>query len=151
MNTSIFPFSAFGYASAISVVLFVVVVLVLVLLIISRISGWRELAEHYPDQNLGSQANKKYFVYARLKRFVNYNGILVLESTSTGLRVRMLKLFSLGHPAFFIPWSDISFVEAKKGITFRAGIKLVRTNDVAMYVPTNVRAWIEGEQKKYNV
>lgn len=151
MNAAFPPFTMYGYVGAFGVVFFVLFVFYAVLFIISRMSGWQQLVEKYPDQGVGMPASKRYFVYGGMKKYVNYNGSLVLESTATGLRVRMAKLFSLGHPAFFIPWSDLTVVDAKRGITFTKGLQLARMDGVAMYVTPGVGEWIATEKGKYSV
>lgn len=75
----------------------------------STLSGWKACARHSPDQPTLEVLAKKSFVYARLNHMIGYNGVIVLEATRMGLRIRLLSVVSLFHPPIFIPWNDLQF------------------------------------------
>lgn len=94
-------------------ILGIIIVCVLVwsgiLFLVSLISGWRKMATVYPNQTGGEVLDKKYFVYARARRFLSYNGIIVLEITRMGLRIRLIPVVNICHPPIFIPWSELQY------------------------------------------
>ena len=76
-----------------------------VCLLISGISGWSRLAEKYPGSETPAG---KCFSWQRGRMGVaNYKNSLVIHTSPEGLHLAVMKLFRVGHPPIFIPWSDI--------------------------------------------
>jgi hypothetical protein len=79
----------------------------LVVNLISLASGWRALASHFRAQQrfLGQ---KWRFQSAAMRRSASYNGCLTAGADAMGLFLEMMYLFRPGHPALFIPWTEIT-------------------------------------------
>lgn len=76
----------------------------------SKVSGWSKLAEVYraPKPFAGTLLRGKTIVVGR---FMGYKGIISLGADREGLYLEVLRLFSLGSPALWIPWKDMSASE----------------------------------------
>jgi hypothetical protein len=85
-------------------------------LLLSMVSGWRTLAEAYRLD--GDFEGARWWFKSANLRSVNYSNCLTLGANERGLYVGILFPFRLGHPPLFIPWSDVSAVEAR-GWLFR--------------------------------
>jgi hypothetical protein len=91
-----------------------------VIWLISQISGWGELAQHYralqpPSGDLWS------WQYGMIS-WAGYNGVLNLTANAEGLFMETIWLFRFGHPRLFIPWHE--FREAKvETFFFRRQVK----------------------------
>jgi hypothetical protein len=85
---------------------FFVVMWVGVSLLLSKISGWSRLAEHY--RLVGSFAGpKSYMCSAMFRRFVGYNNVLIVGFDQTGLYLAVWIPFRIGHPPLLIPWQAV--------------------------------------------
>ena len=91
------------------------------LVLISRMSGWRELSENYPSPGM-LDGQMFRFQSASLRLGTNYGGCLNVGVNQMGLHLSLVALFRIGHPPVFIPWPDIS-TEEKRGFLFR-GVEL---------------------------
>jgi hypothetical protein len=80
---------------------------VLVVILISVGSGWRALASRFRLQQpfLGP---KWRWQSARMRRAASYNGCLTVGADTMGLFLAVMSLFRPGHPALFIPWTEIT-------------------------------------------
>jgi hypothetical protein len=76
----------------------------------SKVSGWSKLAKVYraPKPFVGILMRGKTIVVGR---FMGYKGIMSLGADREGLYLEILRLFSLGSPALWIPWKDMSASE----------------------------------------
>lgn len=87
---------------------------VLVLHALSRMGGWRDLAESYgtavsvDGQTFDGQTFR--FRSGRLGT-VNYNSCLTLTAGAAGLRLAVLLPFRAGHHPFVVPWAEITAKE----------------------------------------
>jgi hypothetical protein len=91
----------------------VVLVPFVVILVLSRVSGWNLLAEHYPGTGDFPPA-KKWMGYGVFRGWVGYNGGIVVASDLRGLYLRATPiLLSFCHRRIFIPWPDISGIERR--------------------------------------
>jgi len=103
--------------AGIGFVAFFVVVWCGVSVLIGIVGGWRRLAETYRAQG-DFDGPRWRFTSARMRFSVNYNGCLILGANAGGLYMATLLLFRLGHPALFVPWSDVGVVE-RSGLVFK--------------------------------
>ena len=79
----------------------------LVVSLISLMSGWRALSGRFRAQQ-PFMGQKWSWQYARMRGSARYNGCLTLGSDSMGLFMDVMRLFRPGHPALFIPWTEIT-------------------------------------------
>jgi len=91
------------------------------LLLVSRMSGWRELSENYPSSGM-VDGRMFRFQSAGLRLGTNYGGCLNVGVDQMGLHLSLLLLFRIGHSPVFVPWPDISTKE-KRGFFYR-GVEL---------------------------
>jgi len=81
--------------------------------LISSASGWRILSRDYRAA-APFEGKKFWFKSAGLRRWTNYNNCLVVGASKYGLYLSVLPVFRVGHPALFIPWTDISTEAANR-------------------------------------
>jgi hypothetical protein len=88
----------------------------LVLLVISRVGGWKKLAEEHPyDPAKTGQLIKKYsFCELRLNFIGHYRTSISIAIFENGIRLRSILFFSIFHRTIFIKWKDLKNVEQKK-------------------------------------
>ena len=75
--------------------------------LMARVGGWARLAEHYEARD-DFEGQRWRFESARFNRRVNYGGCLTFGANARGLHLSTWILFRPGHPALFIPWSDVT-------------------------------------------
>lgn len=89
---------------------------------ISYISGWAALAELYRSDD-SFEGERWQFQRGQMRYAMRYNNNLTIGADQRGLSLSILFLFRAGHPALFIPWSDITESEKdsflKKVIEFQ--------------------------------
>ena len=86
-----------------------------VLVLISRYSGWNLLSEHYPGHG-DFPPPGKWLGYGVFRGWLGYNGGIVVASDSKGLYLRAMPIIlSFCHRRIFIPWSDVTGIERKRG------------------------------------
>lgn len=89
--------------------------------LIARIGGWAQLAREYPARTqLGDRRFR--FQSGRMRLGSGYGSCLMIGSDPAGLYLEVLFLFRPGHPALFIPWSDVTVRDDRKSI--RGGVAL---------------------------
>ena len=71
----------------------------------SRGSGWRRLAERYPDRNTG--AGQSFKSGSLVMRTTVYKMGVRFTMDDSHLHFRMSALARPGHPPFSVPWSEI--------------------------------------------
>lgn len=85
-----------------------------VISLLSFISGWSALGRSYPAGFSGDNILISKFPMSSIKLgFVNYRSCITISFTGTGIKIEIMKLFSLKHKPLFIPYDKISGV--KKG------------------------------------
>jgi hypothetical protein len=96
-----------------------------VIVVISRISGWNLLAEHYPGYG-DFPKPAKWMGSGVFRGWVGYNGGIVVASDARGLYLRAMPvLLSFCHRRIFIPWSEITRIERRGG--WRGTVYAIRT------------------------
>lgn len=79
--------------------------------ILSTVSGWRELAGHFPA-SVSSAAEGRDFRFASGTLGspalpIRYRYCLTCSVSAAGLRLSVLPLLRFMHPPMFIPWSAV--------------------------------------------
>jgi hypothetical protein len=73
-----------------------------------RLSGWAVLGRHFAS-TLPFPSQSWRWKSARMRWGANYKNCLSIGADAAGLYLSSLLFFRIGHPALFIPWSEISF------------------------------------------
>lgn len=109
-----------------------------VVLLLSWIGGWRALAGSYRATQpfTGEQFRMK----VGWMRGARYRGVLSLGADSTGLFLSIFPLFRMGHPALFIPWSEISFSKDRYGFFEGVRLRFSKAPSVSLLIPTDLAA-----------
>jgi hypothetical protein len=84
------------------------------LVIMSVISGWREMARRFPDRPPRPRAAARAKIRLGRDFMYQYDDV-VIGVDESGLHVRQHLLARLGHPPLLFPWST---VDARPAITF---------------------------------
>jgi hypothetical protein len=93
----------------------------------SRISGWATLARHFPASEPASGQSWDW-TSARFGWFANYRNVLSVTISPTGLYMRPVLPFRIGHRPLLIPWRAISGGQ-------RANLYFTQTYRVDVQVP----------------
>ena len=111
-----------------------------VVLLLSRIGGWRALAESYRATQ--PFTGEQFRMRVGWMRGSRYRGVLSLGADSTGLFLSIFPLFRMGHPALFIPWSDISFSKDRYGSFEGVRLRFSKVPSVSLLIPTDLAAQV---------
>lgn len=76
-----------------------------VCLLLSVLSGWRRLAEHFAAHDPPS--GKRFSMQSGQFGLASYGNCLTIYASPEGLYISILWLFRLGHRPLFIPWEAI--------------------------------------------
>jgi len=91
----------------------------LIIFVLSRVSGWRTLSDHYPGEGERPRPLKR-LGYGVFRGWIGYNGGIVVSADEKGLYLRgMPVLLSLCHAPIFIPWSQVSAIRERGGYLAR--------------------------------
>lgn len=98
------------------------IMLTLVGHILALVGGWRALAAAYPATE---EPPGERFYWRSLKLgWVGYNNCVNLIAGRFGLHVAVVLFLRIGHPPFYLPWSEIEIVPRQgwifKYLEFRA-------------------------------
>ena len=118
--------------------IFVAAFPLVVIYVLSRVTGWQRLAERYPSQGEPPPPSTR-FGYGVFRGWLGYNGALVVGSDAGGLYVGTWWIFSWCHPAFYVPWSEVSEIRREaSGWNARVAIRTVGVPEVdfALRPPT---------------
>jgi hypothetical protein len=123
-----------------------------VIVALSRISGWNLLAEHYPGTG-DFPPPKKRMGYGVFRGWIGYNGGIVVSSDVRGLYLRgMPILLSFCHRRIFIPWPEISRIEARSGWKGRTyAIRTRRAGEVNFALRPSTFAVVRDDAKSAEV
>lgn len=106
----------------------------IILLVIAQIGGWSQLAQAYrASKRLRGKAWR--FQSMTLGRWTGYKWIVTLGSNPEGIHFSLLYPFSIGHPALFIPWSDLDINPDQGGRTL---LRLKRFPELWVEMKTNL-------------
>ena len=104
-----------------------------VVTLIARFGGWARLAREYPGRpQLGGRRFR--FRSGRMRFQTGYGSCLTLGSDPMGLHLEILFLFRPGHPAIFVPWSDVSVREDPGRARRNAELRFQRAPEVPLVV-----------------
>lgn len=73
----------------------------------ARISGWASLARAYPGTQPAS-GQSWHFTSATFGRLSSYRNVLTVMTTPSGLFLRPILPFRIGHEPLLIPWNAIA-------------------------------------------
>jgi hypothetical protein len=86
-----------------------------IICLLSRYGGWSSLAERYPLRGPFPRP-KTRFGFGVFRRWVGYNGAIIVASDPGGLYLRGWPvLLSFCHAPIYIPWSEVQEVEPLSG------------------------------------
>lgn len=76
-----------------------------IVLLLSRVSGWHRLAQRYraPASFAGEVRSGCHGMLGH----VSYRGTLTIGANRAGLYLAVMRIFAIGHPPLFIPWTEI--------------------------------------------
>lgn len=104
--------------------LFIIGVWLFVMRIISLVSGWAQLAEHFPQ--VGEFRGTMHRGQSARMRGANFNGILEVGVGEDGMYLSLMAIFRPFHRPILVPWGEISAEPVRKflfrgmGLTFRS-------------------------------
>lgn len=100
-------------ATAVKVILIFIGTYAGVCLLLSYIGGWMTLATSYRSSREVRNALTNHFQSASMRLIGFYNHCLSITPTKDGLFISVFFLFRIGHPPLFVPWDDITMMQAR--------------------------------------
>ncbi len=134
----------FGLVFAIGFPVFFATMWICVAQIVAFLGGWRLLAQRFRAP--GDFNGQKWRMERASMRFgCHYNNILTVGADQFGLFVATFILFRPGHPALFVPWTEIS-VERKTQLFFFkvVELRLGRSENVPFAIRESLAAKLEA-------
>lgn len=105
--------------------------------IVSYLSGWRKLAKLYPQSDI-MEGQLFRITQGAVGRLRNKN-VMRLRAGYSHLHFSMLRLFSIGHAPFSVPWSDVTGTQGKYFLFHRvARLTMVKAPSIRITVPADV-------------
>ncbi len=113
------------------------IIWIAICIILSRMSGWHNLAQKYPRIDFVS-GEKWRFRNAKLRYSVGYNSCVNFVANREGLGISIFFVFRVGHPPLFIRWTDIEI--SKETRLFRNLIRFTVGRDfpIPILVPKSL-------------
>ena len=75
----------------------------------------------------------------------NYNNVLTIGADNTGLFMVPLILFRAGHPALFVPWSEITILGESRWFFFKFfDLRLGRVKKIPFRIKASLAAKIQA-------
>ena len=97
--------------------------------IAAALGGWTKLSKLYPaPQTFGGQKIRA----SGAMGIANYGFSLLLGADSRGLSMQTTGFVRTGHPALFVPWSDIRALEASFFFNWRVFITFSKAPEVVL-------------------
>lgn len=109
-----------------------------IVLLLSWTGGWRALAGSYRATE--PFTGEPFRAQVGWMRGARYRGVLSLGSDSRGLFLSVSPLFRMGHPALFIPWSDISYSKDRYGLFEGVRLQFRQVPGVSLFIDTELAA-----------
>jgi hypothetical protein len=81
-------------------------------LLVSLMSGWRELGKYYRSTN-PVEGEKWTWQSGSFRHGGSYNNCLNITANGEGIGIAMPFIFRIGHPFLFIPWTEIRVRQEK--------------------------------------
>ncbi len=115
---------------------------VLVIGLVSLLSGWSRLAQHYRDFD-NYQGKKLHGKFGNFG-WTSYGGVLILGANMQGLYLSVDILFRVFHPPLFIPWSDIQTEERDGIFTSFTMLSFSQAPDVTVTISSKLMAQVQA-------
>ena len=119
-----------------------------VVFVLSFLSGWYRLAQHYPSvATSDSPSESAHFRSGRIGA-INYYSCLAFRANEAGLHIAVALPFRFGHPPLFIPWSDFHHIsEDEKMYSQRVRMSVGRPTITRFVLPGWVKFQIPLDQR----
>jgi len=131
---------------------FVVVIvgaLYLILNVLSRTSGWTELADHYGGASRLVGARRRFQSLSMGRgglMMMNINNAAILTVTPSALEIAVFFPFNLTMKPLVIPFSDVTATISKQMFMFTSvDLKTVRAEEIIIRLSEGQARWIEQE------
>jgi hypothetical protein len=112
--------------------------------LVSRVTGWAELARLYPGDRRPFRGQWIRWQSLQLRGFGGYNNAVRVGAGEEGLQIEMLWAFRIGHYPVFVPWSEVRGAEAgRRFFVPFVKLKLLRAPDIPLVIPARLAQRIE--------
>jgi hypothetical protein len=121
-----------------------------VVFLLSRLSGWSEIAKRFPGTK--NPTGTRHGMVTGMVGWISYRNVLIVHNAPEGLHVVPFKLFTIGHPPIFIPWSEIHHPRVRRFpfyevVTFEVGSPKVGGMHLQRRVFEGAPIALDGEPK----
>jgi len=101
--------------------------------IVSRLTGWAQMAAHY--RNAGDLPEKVWRFQTITTRWgMGYKGCTNVGADSRGVYISFGFLFRFGHPPIFVPWGDIAITEKQISKSRMLELRFRKTEDLPVRI-----------------
>jgi hypothetical protein len=101
--------------------------------LIALMSGWHRLAQRFRCER-GFEGKLWRFQTGAMRWATAYRGILTLGANESGMYLAMLVFFKMGHPALFVPWSEITVSERRRWMMTGTQFVLGREEQIPLWL-----------------
>lgn len=101
--------------------------------LVALMSGWHRLAERFRFEQ-GFEGERWRFESAAMRWGTAYRGILTLGANESGMYLAVFVLFRMGHPALFVPWSEITVSDRRRWMVAGTQFVLGREEQIPLWV-----------------
>ena len=87
---------------------FIIIFWILACFILSKLGGWYKISQNYPVLQVDTDEVETFdFQSLKLGKFIDYNSCITMQITKEGILMKVLPIFKIMHPPFFIKYSEI--------------------------------------------
>jgi hypothetical protein len=115
-----------------------------IVLLISRLSGWANLANRF-RLTLPFAAQKWGWQSARMRYATNYSNCLTVGADPMGLYLDIFPLWRIGHSPLLIPWHEVSVRRRVKVLVFTyVELRLGREEQIPFRISATLASRIQA-------
>ena len=118
-----------------------------IVLLISRLGGWGQLAQHYAYSGdmKGEIKKRRSLSLVRFRLFPsNYSFIIKIGADTEALYISISKMFFAGHADLRIPLRDLTLEHKRQGLMTMGRLHTSKVPGVLIALRPNDVAWIES-------
>ena len=101
--------------------------------LVPRFTGWRKLSEAY-RASVPFEGKWHRFQTGYMRWGTHYGNVLDVGVNAQGLYLSVFLLLRMGHPALFIPWSEIKSERVTAGFFPRVRLRFLRVPSIPLDV-----------------
>lgn len=121
---------------------------VFIVSVLSKMSGWRNLAAHHTQHN-DFEGPKRRYQSLSMKTItffpVNFSSVVTLGANGSGILLSLLIPFRMFHPSLFINYTNFNGTERRMFFFEQVEIQVVNAPGVKISISKSQADWIENQ------